>query len=130
MIDEILISAQAQEWEQIKSGAKTIVIQKKKPMLIGMPFRVFVYTPAGGVGCFDCNMIMQAMPDRFVDGSCLTEEELQAYAAGNPLFGWYVKEGSVVEYEAPIALEMVTGNTNPPEAWQYLRRLSECRKTN
>ena len=124
-IEEILLSLHPQYWDLIKSGAKTWEIRKTKPQNISYPFRVIVYVTGGigVVGKFDCDEIRQTIrPEYFADGSCLTEEELNAYAAGKPLCGWHVKEGSVVEYETSISLEIATGFNMPPQSWRYLNR--------
>jgi len=126
-MDEILLSIKPKYWDLIKNGKKTIEIRKTKPQVMLYPFRVIVYVTGGigVVGKFDCHQITTTIrPAQFAgdDNSCLTEEELNAYAAGKPLCGWYVKEGSVVEYETPFPLEMATGLKHPPQSWQYLHR--------
>ena len=122
---EILLSLHPKYWDLIKSGEKTIEIRKTKPQQVHYPFRVIVYVTGGigVVGKFDCNeTIITIRPELLIDGSCLTEAELQAYAAGKSLCGWRIKEGSVVEYETPFSLERATGLTRPPQSWCYLHR--------
>lgn len=125
---EILLSLHPQYWELIKSGAKTEEIRKTMPLQIpasAYPFRVIVYLTGGigVVGKFECDKIRRSnWVDSFVKGSCLTGHELYAYAAGKPLFGWHIKENSVVEYETPFPLERATGLKHPPQSWRYLRK--------
>lgn len=124
---EILLTLNPKCWELIKAGTKTIEIRKTKPQNMFYPFRVIVYVTGGigVVGKFDCDQIVQTIrPEKFAgDGkSCMTEAELHEYATGEPLCGWYVKEGSVVEYETPFPLERATGLKRPPQSWQYLYR--------
>ena len=126
-MNEILLSLKPKYWDLIKAGKKTIEIRKTKPQNMFYPFRVIVYVTGGigVVGKFDCNQIIETIrPAQFAgDGkSCLTEEELHEYAAGKPLCGWYIKEGSVAEYETPFPLERATGLKHPPQSWQYLHR--------
>lgn len=123
-MEEILLSIHKKYWDLIKSGKKTLEIRKTKPQKIFYPFRVHVYVTGGigVVGKFDCDSIIETIRPSYLSGSCLTEEELTAYAAGKPLCGWHVKEDSVVEYEAPIPLEMATGFKIPPQSWRYLSR--------
>lgn len=124
-MQEILLSLHAKYWDLIKSGKKTIEIRKTKPRIHQMPFRVIVYVTGGVgvVGKFDCNTITETMhPLSLLDGSCLTEKELTDYAAGKPLCGWFIKEGSVIEYETPFPLEMATGLSKPPQSWCYLNK--------
>lgn len=124
-MQEILLSIHSKYWDLIKSGKKTIEIRKTKPQKMFYPFRVHVYVTGGigVVGKFDCDSITTTIrPSYLVQGSCLTEEELTKYASGNPLCGWHIKEGSVVEYECPIPLETATGLKRPPQSWQYLSR--------
>lgn len=124
-MDEILLLLHPEYWQLIKSGAKTVEIRKTMPQKIHVPFRVIVYVTGGigVVGKFDCNKIVHALrPESIAAGSCLTSEELTAYAAGKPLCGWYIKENSVVEYEAPLPLEMATGFKKPPQSWCYLHK--------
>lgn len=124
---EILLSLHPEYWDLIKSGKKTFEIRKTKPQNLFYPFRVIVYVTGGigVVGKFDCDMTITTIrPEQFAgDGnSCLTEEELREYAAGKPICGWHVKEGSVVEYETPFPLERATGLKRPPQSWLYISR--------
>ena len=127
-MQEVLISLHPQWWEKIKNREKTIEVRKTMPRINQMPFRVIVYATGGigVVGKFDCDsMIKTIKPERFLNGSCLTSKELYEYAAGKPLCGWHVKEGSVVEYEEPIPLEKATGFKYPPQSWRYLNSEEE-----
>ncbi len=124
---EILLSLHPEYWDLIKSGQKTIEVRKTKPQNMFYPFRVIVYVTGGigVVGKFDCNQIIQTIrPEQFagIGKSCLTEEQLIAYAAGKPLCGWYIQEDSVLEYETPFPLERATGLKRPPQSWQYLHK--------
>lgn len=124
-IEEVLLSIHPEYWDLIKSGKKTMEIRKTKPTNIFYPFRVIVYVTGGVgvVGKFDCDSITTTIiPEQFVESSCLTEKELTDYAAGKPLCGWHVKEGSVVSYEIPIPLQIATGVKIPPQSWRYLNR--------
>lgn len=124
-MEEVLLSIHPEYWDLIKSGKKTLEIRKVKPQNIFYPFRVIVYVTGkvGVVGKFDCDEIRQTIrPAHLVDGSCLTVQELYSYARGRALCGWHVKEGSVVEYETPIPLEVATGLKTPPQSWCYLHR--------
>ena len=124
-MDEILIALQPAMWRAIKKGTITIILQQTKPEKMFYPFRVIVYEhETGVVGAFDCHQIIQTIrPAQFagVGNSCLSEEALNAFA-GKPVCGWYVKAGSVVEYEIPFPLEMATGLKHPPESWEYIHR--------
>lgn len=126
MMNEILLSLHPQYWDLIKSGKKTIEIRKSRPKAM-LPFRVFVYVTGGigVVGCFDCEQITQSSAEWFANGylgdTCLTLEKLQEYAAGELLFGWHVKPGSVTEYESPIELQRM-GISYPPQSWRYLKK--------
>ena len=122
---EILLSIHQKYWDLIKTGEKTIEIRKTKPQNMFYPFRVIVYVTGGVgvVGKFDCDSITQTIrPEQFAGfgKSCLTEDELFAYAAGKPICGWHVQEKSVVEYETPFPLERATGLKQPPQSWRYL----------
>ena len=125
-MQEILLTLHPVQWEAIKKEYATIIILKTKPERIFYPFRTIVYVPEiGVVGKFDCHQITTTIrPGQFagLGKSCLTEEELHEHAAGNPLCGWYVKEGSVVEYEIPFPLERATDLTHPPESWEFIHR--------
>lgn len=124
MIEEILLSIPKKEWNLIKSGRKTIVIQKTKPQKMFYPFRVIVYVTEwfGVVGKFDCDEIRQTIrPEDFLKDSCLTANELYAYAAGSPVCAWHIQEESVVEYDFPFPL-IATGFDTPPESWRYMNR--------
>ena len=125
-MEEILLKLHPVQWEAIKNEYATIIIRKTKPERIFYPFRAIVYVEdVGVVGKFDCNQITTTIrPEQFagLGKSCLTDEELHEYAAGNPLCGWYVKENSVVEYEMPFPLERATELKQPPHDWQYLHR--------
>ena len=125
MREEILLSLNPECWDLIKSGKKTIEIQKTKPLNIFYPFRVHVYINGGigVVGKFDCDQIATTVfPERFAGNgkSCLTKEELREYAEEKVICGWHVQEGSVVEYETPFPLEIATGLKQPPQSWRYL----------
>lgn len=127
-IDEVLLSIHPEYWDLIKSGKKTIEIRKSKPQKIFYPFRVIVYVTGGigVVGKFDCDSVTTTIrPAQFANDSCLTENELIEYAAGKPLCGWHIAEGSIVEYEKPIPLEEATGFKFPPQSWRYLNRNDE-----
>lgn len=126
MQQEVLLSLKPKYWNLIKSGKKTIEIRKTKPLCMLYPFRVIVYVTGGigVVGKFDCCKTVETIrPEIFVDGSCLTLEELERYAGGKPLCGWYIKEDSVVEYEKPIPLDIATGLKHPPQSWRYLLKV-------
>jgi len=124
---EVLLSLHPQYWELIKSGQKTLEIRKTKPQGMFLPFRVIVYCTGGigVVGKFDCDVLRQTIDiPSLTEGSCLTLDELLAYADGKPLCAWHIQENSVVEYECPIPLERATGLERPPQSWQYLSRES------
>ena len=122
---EVLLTLDPKNWELIKSGAKTIEIRKTTPQIVHMPFRVIVYLTGTGnvVGKFDCDTLISTIrPTLFIDGSCMSIDELFHYARGRKLCGWHVKPGSVVEYETPIPLEYATEIKHPPASWQYLHK--------
>lgn len=124
-IEEILLSCTSEHWEMIKNGTITIEIQRRKPERISFPFRVIVYIIGGigVVGKFDCFQMRQTIrPAIFESGSNMTESELMRYVRKKAVCGWYIKPGSVVEYESPIPLEEATGLKLPPSSWRYLSR--------
>lgn len=127
-MDEVLLSLHPKWWDLIKAGKKTIEIRKTKPEKMLFPFRVIVYLTGGigVVGTFECDCLISTIrPESLIAGSCLTEAELIKYANGKKICGWQIKAGSVIEYEAPIPLEIATGLNRPPQSWQYLHRTIE-----
>lgn len=122
---EILIRMDQESWELIKSGKKTIEIRESKPSNMFYPFRVIVYVHGKKcvVGKFDVDAIAKSIrPESFVEGSCMTLKEILYRTDEKTICAWYIKSGSVVEYEIPFSLEESTGLKKPPISWCYLNR--------
>ena len=122
-MQEILLNLHYYEWEWIKRRQKNVVISKDKPQIVKMPFRVIVSVAGDVVGKFDCIKIRETIyPISLIEGSCMTKKGLTDCAAGGSLCAWYIKAGSIVEYETPFPLEMATGLSTPPLHWCYLNK--------
>lgn len=123
---EVLIKLSPEDWKLIQSGEKTIVAYKTKPVhTFGYfnTFRAIVYLTDGSgvVGKFDVDKVRTTIrPEDLARGCCKTESEMIAYAAGDPVCGWCIKENSILCYETPFDLEYATGLKEPPEEWAYL----------
>lgn len=125
-MEEILITMKHKNWKQIKNGTQTMEVRKTKPTRMHYPFRAIVYVEGiGVVGKFDCDSTIQTIRPEYYAGegmTCLTQNEMLEYAAGEPICIWKVQEKSVVEYEIPFPIERATGFKQPPQSWRYLNR--------
>lgn len=127
-MEEILLVMHPDNWELIKSGKKTIEIRQNKPKKIFYPFRAIVYITGEKkvVGKFDCCAIETTiMPETLAKQSCMTEKEIRQFAGGKSICGWYIKDGSVVEYERAFTLIEATGLSRHPNSWCYLNRVEQ-----
>lgn len=124
-MEEILLTVKNEDWELIKSGKKTLIVNISKPTNIFYPFRTIVYVTdlKKVVGKFDVYETFRTIrPDFLVEGSCLTLKQILFRTDGNPFCGWRIKENTVFEYEKPFTLEEATGRTKPPASWCYLNK--------
>lgn len=134
-MEAIILSLHERWWRKMVSGEKVLEIRKTYPKTLQPPFRVLVYV-TGGVGVcgeFNCTGIhkIRTLPEpqrscghagqyNTQKASCLTEEQLKAYAGenGKALWGWSVS--SAKEYTRPIPLELY-GIFRAPQSWQYFK---------
>lgn len=74
------------------------------------------------VGECVCDFVIGLMPNPLtgewdIDGTCLTEKELDKYSGGKLLYGWNLRD--VVMYKNPKSLEEF-GMKRPPQSWCYV----------
>lgn len=133
----IIISLHPEWWERMKAGEKRLEIRKTRPRGNG-PYTVIVYV-TGGVGVVgefvcDCFYKLDTVPDiaawalppqnsgtpyNLEKASCLTREQLKAYAGdtGKPLWGWHITK--LKEYAKTLSL-LEVGVKRAPQSWCYL----------
>ena len=100
-MDEILLPLHPDFWDLIRSGEKTIKIQKDIPRFKEYPIRVIVYICGKRcvVGKFDC---------------CKVTKNRNGFST------IHIAKDSVIEYGAAFSLKRSTGLSDPPRDWCYL----------
>lgn len=70
-------------------------------------------------GLFDCdNSVWCSNPDNnWIDGYCLTKNEIKNYLKNKKGFGWHIDNLKI--YDKPKELKEF-GKTRPPQSWCYL----------
>ena len=132
MSKAVLISIQPKWCELISCGKKTVEVRKTRPKL-ETPFNVYIYCSANKngvkdlleihgtdgkirkanckvIGEFVCNCITALKADNIIQAyynntqeTCLSDEEIKAYANGKKLYYWHISD--LVIYEKPKVLE-------------------------
>lgn len=141
MNNKIILSIHHKYSELILTEKKTLEIRKSAPRRGawggGAKDTVFLYeTKADGgagavVGFFSCVAYeatnaftlhdfngKEELRRSFITRSCLTEDELVAYAQDSAIYGWRVN--MVVRFPKPRPLSDF-GLTRAPQSWQYLK---------
>lgn len=121
----VLLSVKPEFWEKILSGEKTLEIQKSAPKskdgrVFRWPLEVIVYVSGTGMvlGEFLCpGWMMTNMPEMLVERSCVSVEDLRAYAKGRSLYGWFVT--NVKKYYSPHTLADF-GVQRAPVSWRFI----------
>lgn len=145
MSKAVLISIRPKWCELIASGDKTIEIRKTRPK-IETPFKCYIYqsgknltsTVYGSefsksgyvVGEFVCDHVESTncfsgwvCPEkdniikRFLDGSCLSEQEIVDYADGRSVCGWHIS--ALKMYDKPRELSEF-GVNRAPQSWRFI----------
>ena len=156
MSKAVLISIRPKWCDLIARGKKTIEVRKTRPKL-ETPFKCYIYQtlPKSGdwndrdgrvIGEFVCDRIESTncfsgwvCPEknniikRFLDGSCLSEQEIVDYADGRAVCGWHISD--LMIYDMPknlgefevrkdygrwITWEKVS---RPPQSWCYVEEM-------
>lgn len=130
MSKAVLLSIRPKWCALIASGKKTIEVRKTRPNL-ETPFKCYIYCTSGkpwlycrpsqriGNGLIICEFVCDRIEStncfsglvcpeknniikRFLDGSCLSEQEIVDYADGRAVCGWHISELKV--YDKPKKL--------------------------
>lgn len=136
----VLVSIRPKWCALIASGKKTVEIRKTRPKL-ETPFKCYIYQtlPKSGdwndrdgrvIGEFVCDRIESTncfsgwvCPEknniikRFLDGSCLSEQEIVDYADGRAVCGWHISD--LMIYDMPKNLGEF-GVDRAPQSWRYI----------
>lgn len=129
----VLISIRPKWCELIASGEKTIEVRKTK-LKLDMPFKCYIYCTQSGVargafgeqgkvtGEFACEQIKDygiVRPDTYGEyaGTGLSAEEMAAYSAGRPVYGWRISDLRI--YDTPRELTAY-GIKRPPQSFCYV----------
>lgn len=121
----VLMSMKKEWWEKMLTGEKTLEVRRSAPRSkdgreFQWPLTVLVYVSGtGGVqGQFTCpGWVKTNRPEMLVERSCVPLEDLQAYAKGGILCGWFVER--VRKYDLPRTLGGY-GVKRAPMSWQYI----------
>lgn len=166
----VLISIQPKWCHKIIDGEKTIEVRKTKPKL-DTPFKVYIYCSAGSydwrkdpwttayfppngeitnmsqmvIGEFVCDYICPFFDDK---DTCLSNEEIEKYASGKPLYGWHISDLKIYDkpkelsefcmpcktscddckkplfYDCWLEHGKIKKVTRPPQSWMYVEELS------
>jgi len=127
MID-VLLSVRPRWCRKILKREKPVELRKSRPRLKGA-FRVYLYETRQGrgavVGECICLAVEIAAPriysPEMVEGSCLSIEEIDTYANGRPVYGWYLAK--ITEYKHPRPLSDFNLQ-RAPQSWCYIREVA------
>ena len=153
----VLLSIRPEWCKKILAGEKNFEIRKSAPQLPG-PFQCYIYCTQQKSGeapllvqvgdgqsyvgngfviasfvCDEVRKLSAPCSDADAEGSCLTAEQLDAYASGSPIRAWHIQALTVFEKPLPLSsLVGLTKNkfgyaprkmTSPPQSWRYVRNL-------
>lgn len=126
MID-ILLSVRPRWCRKILRREKPVELRKSSPRIKSV-FRVYLYETKQGrgavVGECICWMVERAAKRIYspamVEGSCLSIEEINTYANGRPVCGWYLAK--VTEYKHPRQLSDFNLQ-RAPQSWCYVKEV-------
>lgn len=153
MAKAVLISIRPKWVEKILAGEKTLEVRKTRPKL-ETPVKVYIYCTSGNLSYeVDNGMMCNISGGRLVVGefvcdtyitdktfghdalfnaaACMTEQDVVAYSAGTPLYGWHISNLKI--YDVPLEItafrkpEFPTGVRyeddaikRPPQSWCYV----------
>lgn len=124
MID-VLASIRPFWCKKILRREKPIELRKSHPNT-EEPFRVYLYETKVGRGMVVGECICWFMEKAYqrsysatmVEGSCLSVDQINAYAKNKPVYGWYLAK--VTEYKKPRPLSDF-GIERAPQSWCYVK---------
>nr|DAQ35596.1 MAG TPA: hypothetical protein [Caudoviricetes sp.] len=127
MID-VLLSVRPRWCRKILKREKPVELRKSGPRIKGI-FRVYLYETKQGrgavVGECICWMVERDSPGIYstamVEGSCLSAEEIDTYANGRPVYGWYLAK--ITEYKHPRPLSDFNLQ-RAPQSWCYIKEVA------
>ncbi len=127
MID-VLASIQPHWCREILALHKPVELRKSRPRIEEV-FRLYLYETKAGrgmvVGECICWMVEKAgrrsYSPAMVEGSCLSIDQINAYAKNKPVYGWYL--GKIAEYKTPRPLSDF-GLQRAPQSWCYIREVA------
>lgn len=127
MID-VLLSVRPCWCGKILRREKPVELRKSRPRIEGA-YRVYLYETRQGrgavVGECICWMVERAAQRVYspamVEGSCLSIEEIDTYANGQPVYGWYLAK--VTEYKHPRPLSDFNLQ-RAPQSWCYVKEVA------
>ena len=168
----VLISIRPEWCEKIVGGEKTIEVRKTRPKL-ETPFKCYIYETQGKsdtpwidedghmifrgrgkvVGEFVCDSYVTdktfGHDALFNAAACMTEQDVVAYSAGTPLYGWHISDLKIYAQPKPLSafkgpckikvgcwecpyFNYTTGDCDgrtikrPPQSWCYVEELQYC----
>lgn len=121
----VLISIRPEWVIKILAGEKTLEVRKTRPKL-ETPFKVYIYCTAGNliyevnngmmcnisggklvVGEFVCDSYVTdktfGHDALFNAAACMTEQDVVAYSAGTPLYGWHISDLKIYDQPKPLS---------------------------
>lgn len=125
MAKAVLISIRPEWVEKILAGVKTLEVRKTRPKL-ETPFKVYIYCTAGNLS-YDVNngmmcnisggklVVGEFVCDSYVTdktfghdalfnaAACMTEQDVVAYSAGTPLYGWHISDLKIYDQPKPLS---------------------------
>ena len=109
--------------EKIFQGIKTKELRKSIPANIEYPFKVYIYETKPGAGAvigeYTCEGTETSKwPEHFVEGSCVSLEEIKTYMGKGKLSAWDIS--NVILYSQPVPLSKF-GLSRPPQSWCYVK---------
>lgn len=123
MID-ILLSLRPRWSRKILGGEKTIELRKSAPHDASV-FHVYIYETKANHGrgavVGECICYLAQKVERFYEvaaGSCVSVSNIEAYAKGKSVYGWYLAK--VIIYERPRPLSNF-GIVRAPQSWCYIK---------
>jgi predicted transcriptional regulator len=119
----VMLSLKPQWCRKILSGEKTVEIRKTIPRC-QCPFKVYLYETKLGCGAVvgECLCYCVGKLDYLYDmtaASCLSPWQVQQYACGKNIYGWFLS--SVVQYDNPRPITDF-GFHRAPQSWCYAKK--------
>lgn len=125
MANAVLISIRPEWAEKILAGEKILEVRKNRPNM-ETPFKVYIYCTAGNliykvnngmmcnisggrlvVGEFVCDTYITdktfGHDALFNAAACMTEQDIVAYSAGTPLYGWHISNLKIYDSPKPLS---------------------------